>query len=419
MLGRLESITYPDSSTKRFAYTADGELDLVTRADGSTVDLEYDPDSHRLEQIVASSAQPGGAVRYAYDALGRLTATWDDDVSLEFGWDSVGNQLEESMSLPGIAPGLGQKTILRTMDDGNRPAVLELPDGTPYLQRQYDSGGRLSELRLGDDPSGGARLWAAEYHGGRLARLERGNGLATELSYDGAGRPLDVVTGPTDGDGVVTGVLHRLGLSWTDASLRRTKQRDDLRRQVERFHYDGVGHLESGADHAAVATTDSDLAAFLPDIRPVTLQEDWHVNLVDELTRRDRILEGRLEAEPRTHNNLHQVTDVGAVHYDWDVNGNLSRREADIVTTYSHDWRDRLVGVQHGALRTDLVVDPLGRLVAKVVHTGAGDLSRVYLHDGDQVVGARDRRAVGRAHGPSGTVSSASSETVPRVGPRP
>jgi len=74
------------------------------------------------------------------------------------------------------------------------------------------------------------------------------------------------------------------------------------------------------------------------------------------------------------------------VHYDWDVNGNLRRREADIVTTYSDDWRDRLVGVQHGALRTDLVVDPLGRLVAKVVHTGGGDVARVYLHDGDQVV---------------------------------
>ncbi len=32
------------------------------------------------------------------------------------------------------------------------------------------------------------------------------------------------------------------------------------------------------------------------------------------------------------------------------------------------------------------MVDPLGRLVAKVRETAEGDVRRVYLHDGDQVV---------------------------------
>ena len=54
--------------------------------------------------------------------------------------------------------------------------------------------------------------------------------------------------------------------------------------------------------------------------------------------------------------------------------------------TFSHDWRDRLVGVEQGSSTTTLIVDPLGRLVAKVGASFDGTVRRIYLHDGDQVV---------------------------------
>ena len=75
---------------------------------------------------------------------------------------------------------------------------------------------------------------------------------------------------------------------------------------------------------------------------------------------------------------------VGAKHYDWDVNGNLEQASTELsdgsfVTNalYTHDWRDRLVGVDQGESNTELIVDPLGR-IAKV-HMGV--LSRPELED--------------------------------------
>jgi len=52
----------------------------------------------------------------------------------------------------------------------------------------------------------------------------------------------------------------------------------------------------------------------------------------------------------------------------------------------THDWRDKLTSVQQGNTTTDILLDPLGRMVGKVKHTPSGDLARAYLHDGDQVV---------------------------------
>jgi len=74
--------------------------------------------------------------------------------------------------------------------------------------------------------------------------------------------------------------------------------------------------------------------------------------------------------------------------YTWTPYGALqSSQGPGGTTTLVHDWRDRLVQAQTpGAVTADLILDPLGRLVAKRTTTPAGTLHRAYLHDGDQVV---------------------------------
>jgi hypothetical protein len=90
------------------------------------------------------------------------------------------------------------------------------------------------------------------------------------------------------------------------------------------------------------------------------------------------------------HNELHQVenrTAVDPAGYSWGVNGNISTRTGGPYgdAIFTHDWRDRLASVEQGSTITDILVDPLGRMVGKVKHTADGDVARAYLHDGDQV----------------------------------
>jgi RHS repeat-associated protein len=389
-LGRLETVTYPDSSARSLTYLPDGEVDTLTRADGSIVHFDYEPTTGRLDHVeVTGGIQPGGITTFAYDVVGHLLEASNDDVALGFGWDSVGNQLSESLSLPGVAPELGTKEVVRSFDLGNRAEHLDLPDGVGDLVRHFDLGNRLTGLDVA-----GQQVWHAAYAGGRLTRIDRGNGLSTAFTYDSQGRPVDVRTGVSGAEGEIAQPVQQLALGWTEASLRRSKTRDDLNRIVERFHYDGVGHLESDdSDRVpAVASVDRDLAA-LTGLEPRRLEEWWTVNQVDELSRRTRLQDGRSEDFDPQHNPLHQVLESGSKGYAWDVNGNL-RLEETILSdgsrltdaTYTHDCRDRLVEVGQGGATTRLVVDPLGRLVARVKQTAAGETARVYVHDGDQVV---------------------------------
>ena len=381
--GRLVGITYPDDSGKAFTYTADGELATITRADGTQVAFAHDAPG-RLESVTVDG-QPEAS--YSYDPAGHLLTASNPAAGLAFTWDSTGNQLGESLELldPAFA-GLGSKELSRTYDMAGRVATLTYPDGLGQLARGHDAGDRLISLALDGVP-----LWQAAYDGGRLRRIDRANGLATTFDYTPDGYPTTVATGVPAGD-TITDPIHRLDLGWTADHLRRTRQRRDTEALLYAYHYDQVGHLESLPGEPrwpAVRRDRPDLA--LPALpAPTAMTEDWQVNQVDELTRRTRIEEGRHEPVEYVHNPLHQVlerTGTAPASYTWDVNGNLQSRTGGLYgdAVFTHDWRDRLVRVEQGSTTTDILLDPLGRMVGKVKHTPDGDVARAYLHDGDQV----------------------------------
>ncbi|MBW1881284.1 MAG: RHS repeat protein, partial [Deltaproteobacteria bacterium] len=281
--GRLRTIEYPDGTTREFSYYDDGEMHTITRADATVVTFNIESDTGRLDTIDASDDQPGGLVDFDYDAVGHLTLAFDADAALKFTWDSVGNQLSESLALPGL--GFDERSVTRGFDNGNRPENLGMPDGLLDLVRTYAAGDRLVGLTVANQP-----LWSADYDGGRLTGIGRFNGLRTTFDYDGEGRPTEVRTGVLDADEFIPAPVHRLAFGWTESSLRRSKTREDTRRLIESFHYDGVGHLESDlTDHIpAVGGVDGDLVASVPGLDPRRVEEWWTVNLVDELEERRR-----------------------------------------------------------------------------------------------------------------------------------
>lgn len=88
MVKQEESYTAPElpsgSTVTRYDYNLDKDLDLITRPDGQTIDLEYDSAGRLTRQTV-----PNGAYGYGYDAftgqLNRIEAP--DNERLEFAYD--------------------------------------------------------------------------------------------------------------------------------------------------------------------------------------------------------------------------------------------------------------------------------------------------------------------------------------------
>jgi YD repeat-containing protein len=221
----------------------------------------------------------GGQVlaSYAYDLAGHLLQAANPQARLAFSWDSLGNQLSESLELlhPAFA-GLGVKQLRRSFDLANRVQEVELPDGLGRLQRGYDAGDRL--VSLGVD---GATLWQASYDGARLGRIERGNGLVTAFAYTAEGLPAHVLTGLGEGSGEVAHPLHRLAFSWTLGQLQRSRLREDMAKELWAFHYDSLGHLEDKAgDPAWPAVKRLEPAWQLAGLPvPASLVESWQVGV--------------------------------------------------------------------------------------------------------------------------------------------
>lgn len=391
-LGQLERITYPDGTSRSFTYTDDGQLDTITRADGSVVQHDYDAPG-RLERIHVTTLSPtlppeshwSHDTHLTFDQLGQLTEAHNGAATVAFSYDSLGRQISESLTLdPTLVPGFGSKTVTRTLDDGGRPTVLALPSGAS-VTRAYSPGDALQSLSVG-----ATSLWSAQLAGSIPTTITRGNGLVSTWTHSPALLPTQVDTTmpalPT----------HHHAYTWTAGQLRRGIDRTDTQSQLWRFHYDGAGHLETGNDHPAIQTTTPDVP-LPPGTDPTTLRrEDWQVNQVDELTSRHVTQDGKLETVTLSTNTLHQVTarrkQVGGslelTTYTWTPDGALHTTQGpEGTTTLLHDWRDRLVQAQTpGAVTADLILDPLGRLVAKRTTTPEGTLHRAYLHDGDQVV---------------------------------
>ncbi|MGV8039582.1 MAG: hypothetical protein AB2L07_05740 [Thermoanaerobaculaceae bacterium] len=391
-LGQLARITYPDGTSRSFTYTDDGQLDTLTRADGSVVQHDYTA-AGRLARIhvttYAATLPPEGHwshdTHLTFDLAGQLTEAHTSAAAVAFTYDSLGRQTAETLTLDAaLIPGFGTKTVTRTLDDGGRATALALPSGAT-VTRAYTPGDALQRLSVG-----ATTLWSAQLAGSVPTAITRGNGLVSTWSHSPALLPVQVDTATP------TLPTHSHGYTWTAGQLRRGIARDDTARQRWRFQYDGAGHLETGNGIPAVRATAPDLPV-PPGTDPATLRrEDWQVNLVDELTSRSVTQDGRLSSVTLTTNPLHQVVakrrQIGGVAelttYTWTPDGALRTSAGpDGTTTLVHDWRDRLVEASTpAAVTAELVLDPLGRLVAKRTTTPAGTLHRAYLHDGDQVV---------------------------------
>ena len=357
--GQLTGITYANSKSELFTYSASG-------------------------QLIKAVERSGDTFLYSYDANGRLSRkTFDDSTYEQYSYDGKGNLA--------TVRDVGSKNTQMVYDAQNRLTKITYPNGR-FLQYAYDAAGRRTQMV---DHAGFTTNYSYDA-AGRLAKLTNGAG-ATVISYvyDAAGRLSKETNGNGtyttygyDAAGQLTGIVNRKADNTINSLFQYTY--DSLGRQTKAvtsdgtwtYTYDGIGQLS----RAQFASTNASI-----------VNQDLQYTY-DAAGNRTRAVVNGVTTNYAA-NNLNQYTTVGGATHTYDADGNLIQVvNGTNITSYTYNDENRLIGVtsptgswtyeydafgnrtasiQNG-VRTEYLVDPFG--LGDVVGEYSGGTASNYVH---------------------------------------
>ncbi|HVQ93670.1 MAG TPA: DUF6531 domain-containing protein [Mycobacteriales bacterium] len=376
---RLVTVTDPHGLTWRYEYDPAGNLARETDFNGRVLTYRHDPAGRLVERtngagetVTLVRNQVGEVVErragdtvttFEYDPAGRVLRAAGPDAEVDFEWDALGRVRVERCNGRAVESGYdaaGDRLRRRTPSgvdsrweyDANRRPV-ELHSAGQVLRFGYDLAGREVARRLGS----AALLVQTWDHNGRLRsqtldgtagppRQHRGYGYRADGYLTGRTDQLD---GPRRYDldpiGQVTAV-H--GPQWT-----------------ERYRYDLAGNIT---------------AAGWPAVDPASADGQGEREYAGTLLRR-----------------------AGAVHYEHDGQGRLTRRRHRTLSGQFRDWRyewdaeDRLTAVTTpSGERWRYSYDPFGRRISKQISTADGTAAARVDFSWDGVLLAEQTDGTGR-----------------------
>jgi RHS repeat-associated protein len=270
-LGRTTLVTDAAGGVTATDYTPDGLVARVSEPGGVVTEHRYDDVSREL--VGTTTRSPGGVTAASFEvdaSTGRRTAAFDpaapEASRIEYDHDAWGNTTR--ISYPDGA------TIRHAYDEhGRRVSTIDAAGRTTV--RAYDGAGRLLAVRQYADAAAAARsdagaiiAWAAYHYDrfDRVARVDRGNGVVTELAYTSTGELARERT--TRGDDVQAEREYRY-----DADGRVVQRVDRVASgsieptvSTTAYTYDTLGRLRGSTVHAgdsatapAVSTTEYEL----------------------------------------------------------------------------------------------------------------------------------------------------------------
>ncbi|WP_367136268.1 MULTISPECIES: HNH/endonuclease VII fold putative polymorphic toxin [Streptomyces] len=406
--GRPSRREYPDGTSE--TWTWDGEGNLVTHTDtagnitrheAGHFDLptsRTDPDgttyafTYDTELRLTGVTNPQGLVwSYAYDAAGRLTSETDfNGRTLAYAHDAAGG-------LAARTNGAGE-TLHFTRDALGRATEQRADDAEAVTTFAYDAAGNLVRAVnadaevvyerdvlgrvLSESVNGRATSYAYDALGRRVRRVTP-SGLASEWTYDAAGRPTELA-GEAGGltftyDAAGRETERRLGGEGTvltqqwDAADRLTTQ---VVRGAERllqhreYAYREDGYLREIRElTSGTRRFDLDASGRVTTVRAHGWTERYAYDgagNVTSATAPDHSAPGQREFEGTL------IRRAGRTTYEHDAQGRLTRKTRKLlngrtrVWTYTWDAEDRLrEAVTPEGERWQYAYDPLGRRVSK------------------------------------------------------
>ena len=410
----LRRVTDPKGRVTQNDYDAMNNLDLITRADTTTIDFDYDPNNllttlvdprgnpwtferNDPRGLVTAEVDPLGNRReFEYDGLGRLHKRTDAEERVtDYVWDAAsrltdvlyddGSAVHNTYYDDGLLdtssykdwnadydydalhrlivedyPYLGRR-VEHTWDEapGLQPSpgdrvMLELKAGGFTMHTvtyEYDD---VHRLKLMTDDTG---VTSYDYDdAGRLTEATLPNGASIEQTYDAASRIMSIINKNAGGDPFATFQYFD-----PDPSSPLYDEADNVT---------GVVHI----------TPQSSLTTrYVYDVDPESPLDDLD-RLREEQTPRGTVAytyddagnrETRTDAAGTTlytYDNANQLLTAGSTTYDYDNNGNLKSKTIPGIGTTTFDWdhENRLVGIHPPAgPAVTFAYDPFGRQVLR------------------------------------------------------
>ena len=423
-LDRLAEETSFDARVTRYRYDDSGlivgkdELGCAPRTELTPIATTYVRDAlgQLTEKVISRVTGAAQAqqmrLRFAYDALGRMTQAINADAVVSMAYDAIGQLVMEQTDASGTS------TMLRHEYDelGNR-VRMTLPDGR-ILNNLYYGSGHLHQVNLDGEVITDIERDRAH----RMIARTQGT-LVSQFRYDPVGRLLSQTAG--EGSSPVIARQYEYDEVGNLVSI------DDQRNGVTRYSYDPIGRILS-----AVQPQSSERFAFDPahnlldaTVAPVGRVEgnrirvyedkrydyDGHGNVVEKLVGKHTRM--RFEWNPG-HQLVRSVVARGptdsaqTVSYAYDPFGRrIAKRDAFGVTRFVWDG-NRLLCEQRGShartyvygedafvplARVDAVADADGTARAEVRHLHTDHLGtpREMTDAGGRVVWAARYRAWG------------------------
>jgi RHS repeat-associated protein len=394
-----------DNLLQRTLYCHDGEGNLTSRVDDLLVDgvlqkslkIEFEYDSKNREIAVIEAAgetlqkitrkeyhpsgelakiiKPDGTVIFhEYDHLGRLIEMCSSDGSIHYIYE-----YDQNDNVIKVHDCVHEMTTQRTIDANNRMISEQLGSGLNFSYR-YDPRGRVLKLTLPDETTveysydavnlrtvtrrNGKNRNSCTYHfnlSGRISEIELPNTLGSiKFTYDSCLRTKRIFCNKWS-QTIPKGGYDLCG------NLLKVTQEDAAGKLTSSYTYDALHHLitESGAFEDTYSC------------------DSMH---------------NRLRKNGTSHhlNALHQLTRKGKMHYEYDLNGNLSKKRwLNEEITYHYDALDRLIAVIAEDKKTQYLYDSFHRRLKKTTFSRHNDSwmeigAHVYLYQGDKEIGTLD-----------------------------
>lgn len=391
-LGRLASVTFPDTTHEDYEYDLTGALHRVRGRSGTatfTRDLNLQVTGISHADLAPGIADPGDT-SFTYSGAGECVRCEQGSSLLEFSYDSLGNPLSESHN---------GRVITREFNHRGRTKIT-YPDGRRFAESRDALGQPLSISAL---DAGGLPMSppvvTMEYAGERVWRSTQANGVVSTFNYRGDNQAAP----PTDRSFdtcVEVALSDALGHELTHVVQQRDRNQCVISYSTT---FSSSPQGSTGRFHVYTYNRLGQLTACLARRRelpggPVILES----NVSYTLDLEGRRLSATGGANPGTYTQdngippgdqqMGQYTTWPEGGVEWDDEGNLRTiNRGSITHHHAYDAEGQLLSVTDPATGTVLAsftYDAAGRRSSSTVSSGAGlpPVVTEFVYDGTECI---------------------------------